>query len=313
MKLIKPKFWEKKTSFLSIILYPLSLIFICLIQIKKRLVKVKNFNIPIICVGNIYIGGTGKTPLSIFLANEVYSNGKRPVIIRKFYKNHFDEHNFIKEYFKNLILEENRIDAILKAEKNGYDCAILDDGFQDYKINKDLNILCFNQNQLIGNGLVFPAGPLREKLVSINNAQIVVINGNKDEKFERKILKINKNLKVFYSKYLPVNAEEFKNKNLLAMAGIGNPSNFFQLIQQSGLKIQEKLIFPDHYEYSKSELIKLINYAKKNYLKILTTEKDFFRIKHYDLTEINFLKIKLEIQNKEQLISSILKIYDKND
>ena len=169
----------------------------------------------------------------------------------------------LKNILKNLILEENRIDAILKAEKNGYDCAILDDGFQDYKINKDLNILCFNQNQLIGNGLVFPAGPLREKLVSINNAQIVVINGNKDEKFERKVLKINKNLKVFYSKYLPVNAEEFKNKNLLAMAGIGNPSNFFQLIQQSGLKIQEKLIFPDHYEYSKSELIKLINYAKK--------------------------------------------------
>ena len=96
MKLIKPKFWEKKTSFLSIILYPLSLIFICLIQIKKRLVKVKKFKIPIICVGNIYIGGTGKTPLSIFLANEVYSNGKKPVIIRKFYKNHFDEHNFKK-------------------------------------------------------------------------------------------------------------------------------------------------------------------------------------------------------------------------
>ena len=114
----------------------------------------------------------------------------------------------------------------LKNHKiSGYDSVILDDGFQDYSIKKDLNILCFNKNQLIGNGLLLPSGPLREGLNSLERADIIIINGEKDSEFE-KILKINKNLEIYYSIYNPVNLNEFKNKELLAIAGIGNPENF---------------------------------------------------------------------------------------
>ena len=156
------------------------------------------FNIPVICIGNIYLGGTGKTPASIYIAQELSALGKKPVILRKFYKSHKDEHNLIKENFKNLIINRNRVNGIIEAQKMNYDSVILDDGFQDFTVEKDLSILCFNQNQLVGNGLVLPSGPLRESLSSICSAQIILINGKKNEAFEKKILNINKNLRIFY-------------------------------------------------------------------------------------------------------------------
>ena len=200
------------------------------------------------------MGGTGKTPISIFLAKEFLKIGKKSVIVRKFYSNHKDEHDLIKENFSNLILNKDRIQGVIKAEKYGHDCVILDDGFQDFSIKKKLNIICFHQNQLIGNGLVLPAGPLRERLSSLKRAHSVLINGKKNDNFKKKILNINKNLKIFYLIYKPQNLEQFKNKRLLAIAGIGNPENFLQLIEENKLRVEEKLIFPDHHIFHKLKL-----------------------------------------------------------
>ncbi|MDB9744727.1 tetraacyldisaccharide 4'-kinase, partial [Pelagibacteraceae bacterium] len=233
MKLNKPKFWDTKNNLFSILLFPISLIILLFIFFKKKFTKAIEFNIPIICVGNIYIGGTGKTPTTIFLANELSKKGKKPVILRKYYNDHLDEYNLIKKYFKNLIIKSNRADGIKEAEDADHDCVILDDGFQDYKIKKDVNILCFNQNQLIGNGLILPSGPLRESLSSIKDANIILINGKKNKDFEKKVLDINNNIEIFYSYYKPINLERFRNKKLFAIAGIGNPENFFQLIEEN--------------------------------------------------------------------------------
>ena len=179
MNINKPKFWDKKIGVISILFFPLSLIFILVIFFKRKIFKPKKFKIPIICVGNIYVGGTGKTPTSIYIANKLLELGKKPAIVRKLYNNHFDEYNFIKNYFKNLIISKNRVIGLKNAENSGFDSVILDDGLQDYNIKKNLNIVCFNQNQLIGNGLVLPAGPLRESLSSLKNANIIIINGKK--------------------------------------------------------------------------------------------------------------------------------------
>ncbi len=201
--LFKPKFWDKKIGLISVLLFPLSLITVFIVFIKKRLIKKNIFNTPIICVGNIYIGGTGKTPTSILLANEITKLNKKPVILRKFYYNHQDDHELIRNNFENFILSKDRFEAIKKIEDSEFNVVILDDGLQDYKIKKNLNIVCFNQNQLIGNGLVLPSGPLRESLSSLKKVEIVIINGRKNKNFEDKILRINKNLKVFYSYYKP--------------------------------------------------------------------------------------------------------------
>lgn len=313
MNLNKPKFWDKKIGFFAILLFPLSLVFILLTFFKKRLSRVRIFKIPIICIGNIYIGGTGKTPLSILLAKELTGKGRKPAILRKYYKDHIDEYNLIKRYFKDLILNNDRVAGLKEIIKSNYDIVILDDGLQDSRIKKDLKIVCFNHNQLIGNGLVLPAGPLRESLSALKNANIVIINGQKNRIFENKILKINQNLEIFYSIYKPTNLDQFKHKKLLAIAGIGNPENFFKLMEQNNLEISKKLIFPDHYQLSKIEIQSIINEAEKKNYQVIMTEKDYFKVNHFNFSKINYLKVSLEIEKKQQLLNKIDELYDKNN
>lgn len=307
MMINKPKFWDKKIGLVSIFLLPVSLIFIFLIFLKKKLSKLRSFKIPVICVGNIYIGGTGKTPIAIFLAKELSKYGKKTALLRKYYKNHIDEYNLIKSRISDLITCEDRVIGLEKAQNLNYDVAILDDGFQDYKINKNLSIICFNQNQLIGNGLVLPSGPLRENLSSLKNADIVIINGDEDKRFEDKILKINSKIEFFYSSYKPLNIEKIKNKRLYAIAAIGNPENFFKLLEKHNLNIEKKLIYPDHYNFSKKQIIKIINEAKKNNCQVIMTEKDYFKINKYEIPGIEFLKVSLEIKGYNKLLDKIKK------
>ena len=309
MILNKPKYWDKKIGIISILLFPLTIIVLITNFFKKKLTIAKKFNIPIICIGNIYVGGTGKTPTSIFLGNELKKLGRNPAILRKFYDAHADEYNLIKKYFNNLILNKSRLEGI-KSKMHNFDSIILDDGFQDYTIKKNLNIICFNQNQMIGNGMVLPSGPLRESIYSLKRANIILINGERNINFEDKIFKINKNLEFFYSTYKPINLGEFKNKKLLAIAGIGNPENFFNLIENNDLRIDEKIIFPDHYKISKTEMQKILKKAEVKNYQIIMTEKDFFKIEKYKLKNIKYLKILLEINEREKFLKRINDLYD---
>ena len=306
MKILKPKFWQNKLNFFSVILLPFTLLYMVLIKIRKSFSIQKKFKIPLICVGNIYIGGTGKTPLAIKIKNEL-ENFKKTVVVRKYYKNHKDEHRLIKEKTNSLILNSSRSAAIKEAEKNNYDAVILDDGFQDYSIKKDLNILCFNSNQLIGNGLLFPSGPLREGMSSIRDAKIIIINGKTNKEFEKKIFEISNNTNIYYSKYLPLNTSQFKGKKILAIAGIGNPDNFFETLKENHLDIQKTISFPDHYEFKKEELEKIIEEARQNNWEIVTTEKDYYRINILGFKNIKYLEIELKILDKEKLINQILR------
>ena len=310
MKLFKPKFWKSNKNFFTVLLIPLSLITWIYITLKKTFIQKVKFNIPVICVGNIFIGGTGKTPLSIHIARKLSENGKNPAIVRKYYKSHKDEHKMILSYYNKLILNLNRSKGIYEALEKGYDAVILDDGFQDYKIKKNLSIICFNSNQLIGNGYLFPSGPLRESLGSLRNANILIINGDRSLDFEQKILKIQKDLKIYYSNYKPLNIQEFKNKKLLVISGIGNPENFFKILKDNQMNIQKKMVYPDHYEFTKNEMLKIIEYAKKNDFQIVMTEKDYYKIKDFSLENIKYLKVKLEIEKEEEFIKNVMKAYD---
>ena len=311
MKLFKPKFWQSNNRFFPILLLPLTYIVILYVFLKKTFRKKRKCSIPVVCVGNIYIGGTGKTPLSIHLAKEVEKKGKKPAIIRKYYKAHGDEHNLITNYFENLFLEKNRLKAIDNAYKKSHDIAILDDGLQEYQIKKDLSIVCFNEKQFIGNGFVIPSGPLRERLNALRDAHIVIINGEKNTKIEKKILKYNENLEIYYSRYHPLNLDDLKKKPVVALAGIANPNNFFELIEKNNINITQKLVYPDHYQFSKKEISKLVENLKRKNFQIIMTEKDFFKIKDYNIPDINFLKVRLIINDQDKLIKRIMKLYDK--
>ena len=311
MKLYKPNFW-KETNLVSILLFPISLIVKLIILMRKTFIKELEFEIPVICVGNIYLGGTGKTPLSINLGKELSILNKKPVIIRKYYKHHKDEYSLIRENFKHLITKKDRKNAIKNALQNGFDTVILDDGFQDYKIKKNLNIVCFN-NQLLGNGMLIPAGPLRESVDSLKSAHIIIINGDQNIEFERKLLEINNEISIFYSRYQLIDIEKYRGKKLFVVAGIGNPENFFELIRRQNLNIIKKLSFPDHYQFSKSEILNIISDARKNGYQVVMTEKDYHRVKDYNFTEIHYIKVKLEIAEKKEFLNKVLTVYDKKN
>ena len=303
MKFYKPKFWDKRDnmSLFSIILMPLSLIAIIKNYYENSKIKKNFYDLKTICVGNIYIGGTGKTPLVNNLASH-FKKKYKTYIIKKNYPSHLDEKKLLETKHK-VIFEKTRELSIAKAESEKAEMLIFDDGLQEKKINYGLKIVCFNSLKLDGNGLVIPAGPLREKLSSVMNYDIVIINGNpnkESKKFINKIKSINPNLKIFTGKYVPKNYTKFRKKKFFLFSGIGNPHTFSDTLQ--GLKINFKGYekFPDHYDYKESDLQKLKSLAKLKNCELLTTEKDYFRIKKSFRKNINFLKVELLINEEKQ-------------
>ena len=308
MNFFKPKFWDKTNiSFFSVLLFPIALIIKLLIFFKNFFIKGNQCSVPVICVGNIYLGGTGKTPLSIEIYSILKSLSMNPAFIRKKYASFQDEAELEKRVGP-IYQNKKRIKAIKEAIQNNIDIAILDDGFQDLSINKNLSIICFNEKQWIGNGLTIPSGPLREDLSSLKRANCVFINGEKNIDIENKIYDKNKKIKIYYTKYKPININEFKNKRIMTFAGIGNPINFFNLLKKNNINVIEEKGFPDHHNYSESELKNLINKSKEKNSILLTTEKDYFRINENYRKNINFLKIVVDIQNRDQFIEDIKKI-----
>ena len=308
MNFFKPKFWDKnKISFFSVLLFPVSLLIKVLSLFKRFLIKTNQSSIPIICVGNIYLGGTGKTPLCIEIFLILKNLNMNPVFVRKKYDSFQDEADLQKQVGP-VYQNKKRIEAVKEALQNKANVAILDDGFQDFSINKNLSIVCFNKKQWVGNGLTIPSGPLRESLSALKRANCVVINGEKNRDIENKIFSKNKEIKIFYTKYRVKNISEFKNKKVIAFAGIGNPENFFDLLKDNKIDIGEEIKFPDHHEYSEETLENLINKAKENNNILLTTEKDYFRIAENYKQNISFLKIEVEIENRNQFIDQIKKI-----
>ncbi len=307
MKLKKPKFWDSsRFSFWAILFFPISILFLLFSFINKYKIS-KKFPIPIICVGNIYVGGTGKTPLASEIFKITKSLGKNPAFVKKYYDYLKDEITMLKKVGTTFV-SKSRKEAIESLIKNKNDIAILDDGFQDYTIKKNFSVVCFNQKQWIGNGLVIPSGPLRERITAVNRSDCIVINGERNIKIEDQIYKKNKNAKIFYSKYKPIDINRFKDKQIYAFSGIGNPSNFFDLLRENNLNLIGTNSFPDHYHFTKSDLeilIKKIN-SEKNQI-LLTTEKDYFRIHDNFKTHFQYLKIELEIENKDNFIELIKK------
>jgi len=189
-----------------------------------------------------------------------------------------------------------------------FEVAILDDGFQDPSIKSDISIICFNEKQWIGNGFVIPSGPLREKLTALKRCNYVFINGDQNLELEKTINQFNPKIKIFYTQYKLINLDDIKNKKVLAFAGIGNPTNFFDLLKNNNIEIIETLNFPDHYNFKKIDILNLNKKAKELNACLVTTEKDYFRLNNEDKKNINCLKIKLLIDKKEEFINELKKI-----
>ena len=314
MKLKKPKFWDyKKPSFLSYLLLPFSIILGLIARIKSK-PKFSNSKIKTICVGNIYIGGTGKTSLSIKIKEILDENNIKACFIKKFYPDQTDEQKLLSKngtLFNNL----KRITALDEAISRGFEVAIFDDGLQDNSIKYDMEIVCFNNLNWIGNGLTLPSGPLRESINNLKFYENVFLNGNEESLITIKdqIKKINPNININSGKYTPLNIDEFdKNQSYLVFSGIGNHKTFVEMLKNNKLKIVSDLEYPDHYQYSKRDFDEIIINAKKYNAHIITTEKDYLRLENFNRNEILYIKSSLIISDEKSLTNTLSKLNEKN-
>jgi tetraacyldisaccharide 4'-kinase len=309
MNLKKPKFWDyKKPNIYSYFLLPISIVIQIIYFLKTKLNRQKKFNIRTVCVGNIYIGGTGKTSLSLKL-NEILIKKKiRSCFIKKYYSNQLDEQKLLSNNGK-LFTAKKRSRALSEAENENYQVAIFDDGLQDYSIKHNVNLVCFNNLNWIGNGMTIPSGPLRESLNNIKKYNHVFLNGNDENlsNIKSEILNINPFINIYEGKYVPINLKEFNLKNnYLAFSGIGNHKTFISMIKNNGINVVRDIEFSDHYNFKSEDIDKILDLSKKLNCKVITTEKDYIRIRNNNINEIKYVKIELHIVDEDKLINAII-------
>ena len=308
MQFIKPKFWDlKKPNLLSYLLLPFTIpvrINNILLDLKS---KKKDQRIKTICVGNIYVGGTGKTPTTIKLYQLLNQQGYEVVTANKNYKKHLDE-KIILEKKTETISSKDRKEIIDKAISMKKKILIFDDGLQDKKISYDIEFVCFDQKNWLGNGLLLPSGPLREKIKSLKKYSCVFLKKNGEDISNKiqLIKSINPNIKIFYTHFEPLNIDQFdKSEKYLIFSGIGNPNDFKSLLIKNKLNIIDEIIYPDHYMYNESDIIRIKKHANNLGAKIITTEKDYVKISHLGKEDINLLEVDLIIENEKELTDFI--------
>ena len=313
MYLKKPSFWDKQISILSYLLLPFTIfvrVFNFLNSKKKKYLSKK---LKTICVGNIYVGGTGKTPTTIKLY-DLIKKIKNASTAKKYYLNQQDEEILLKRKTKFLTASSRK--SILKlAKKKNIEVLIFDDGLQDNQIDYNLKFVCFDGDLGIGNGLLLPAGPLRETINSLKKYDVVFIKkGNNLNNLIKLIEKHNKKIKIFITDYKVSKFSKFnRSKKYLIYSGIGNPHSFAKILKQNKVKIVDKIIFPDHHSYSNQDFNFILNKAKQNNAEIITTEKDYVKVPKELQKKIKFLKVNLIIHNEKKLIKFLkLNLNDKN-
>ena len=314
MKLKKPKFWDyKKPHLYSYLLLPFSIILSLFSKIRSK-TMLTNPNIKTICIGNIYVGGTGKTSLAIKVKEILEKKDIKVCFIKKFYHDQIDEQKLLSKNGK-LFTSLKRITALDEAISQGYKMAIFDDGLQDISIKYDLEIVCFNNLNWIGNGFTLPSGPLRENINNLIFYNNVFLNGNEEilTNIKNQIKKINPTININQGKYVPLNINDFnKELNYIVFSGIGNHKTFVSMLKNNDLKIVDDLEYPDHYQYSKKDFDDIVNKAKKYKAKILTTEKDYLRLDYFDKSEVLFVKSTLEIVDEKNLTQTLTDLNEKN-
>jgi len=303
--MIKPKFWDYKYLNLpALILLPFTIVIRLSNFFFRFYPKINNKKIISICVGNIYIGGTGKTPTTIKLYNLIRKLEKRVATGKKFHPSHQDEIDILKNK-TFLISKKSRNEILEYAVKIGKKIIIFDDGLQDKYIDYDIKFACFDSLSGFGNGNLIPAGPLRESLSSIKRFDAIFIKKSKkkNKKIIDTIKKINPKIKIFNTRYKIKNKKNFDlSQKYLVFSGIGNSSSFYKFLINENFKIAKFLNYPDHYEYTNNDFKKIIDLAKKQSASIITTEKDFTKIPEQYKKKIKYIEVDLIIQNEFNLL-----------
>ena len=304
--------WYKKSWWLYL-LTPLTFLFSTIVKSRKNSYlknqkKIWRSPVPIIVVGNISMGGTGKTPLVKYIAAELSKRGFKPGLISRgyggkysgtlevnaetTYKKTGDEAQILGKLKMPFFLDKNRSRGAKKLqEKHDVDVIISDDGLQHYAMGREIEIAVIDGARRLGNGLTFPAGPLREPKSRLKEVDFIVNNGGPTEGDEilmtlspAKFIHLNSGKEYSIDKW-PM------HNQVHAIAGLGNPNRFFDLLLRLGFEF-DKNPFPDHHKYNKRDLYYL------DHLPILMTEKDAAKCKHFNNSKIWYLSIESKIESQ---------------
>lgn len=299
-----PTYWKDK-NIASDLLLPFGWFYNLMTKLNIHFSKPKKINKPVICIGNLTAGGTGKTPVAISLAGIIQNLHKKPFFVSRGYSGYLknvvvnnqthiaaevgDEPLLLSQQAP-VVVNPNRHQGALTALAHGAELIIMDDGFQNPGLHKDLSFLVFDGGFGYGNGRGIPAGPLRETLSDgLKRAQAIIIIGKDKHNLAQEF----KKLPVFKGDIAP-KPVEITNSQAIAFAGIGRPDKFYQSMQEMGFKLLKTIDFPDHHQYTLPELETLIEMAQKNQAELYTTSKDYVKIptvlqKHFKVLEIDII------------------------
>lgn len=285
-----PKFWQSK-NFFAYILLPFGYIYLLLGFIRRVFASSVKLNARVICVGNATIGGTGKTQLVIKLAQEFRKRNINFIILCKGYGGSNKHYSLVTSTSSPIEVGDEALElcqygttfAVPKMqyaneiiEKYKPDIVLVDDGMQNPYFEKDFVIMVIDGVRGFGNGFPIPAGPMRSLESDIHADKIVVIGGDYMNDYANDYPKFA--LGAFNAKIVP--AHSLKGRKYYAFAGIGNPQKFFRTLRDAGAQIEGQAEFPDHYLYTKSDIEKLLLEAKKKNLRLITTRKDYVKIRY---------------------------------
>jgi tetraacyldisaccharide 4'-kinase len=293
----EPGFWHGPASLNSHLLKPLSALYGA-IAAQRLQRKGLNAGIPVLCVGNYHVGGAGKTPTVLALAKLLCELGETPVVLSRGYGGELrgpvkvdperhtasdvgDEPLMLAGHLP-VVVSRKRADGVPLARARGASVILMDDGFQSPAIVKDASLIVIDSVRGIGNGLVFPAGPLRAPLrpqLARTDALIVVGDGSAAAAVAAEIAAQGK--PVLRARLKPDEAQvvSLRGKRVLAFAGIGDPMRFFNTLRASGIDVVGQRAFADHHPYSQAEIENLNAEAKRDGLTLVTTEKDLARLR----------------------------------
>lgn len=309
-----PDFWDRddvRARIARAALAPFGALYSATVQWKSKHAVPYRARVPVICVGNISSGGTGKTPIAISIAERLAEHGRHPAFLSRGYGGRLqgpvlvsdklsaaevgDEPLLLARAAPTVVACDRRAGAEY-AEAMGYDVIVMDDGHQNFSLAKDVSIVVVDGEKGFGNGRVLPAGPLRETIDNgLIRADAVILMGDGDP-----------DLRTFGGPVLRARLEppatvSFEGRRMLAFAGIGRPEKFFKTLQHLGADLAGMIAFPDHHPYSADEIAHLKIQAQDQKAQLITTEKDFVRVAQLDRDGVAVLPVRAVIEPKDAL------------